>query len=118
MTIKTIPIKPGQTREQYLRAAMRYCRKQYNKLREATQFPHHCSHDASRAMEATERKYIDLGTSGVEGFTFNGSYTSGLQYLNTGETYEQTITFRSDAEQFRITSYGDFIENNPKLCGE
>jgi hypothetical protein len=117
MTIKTIPIKPGQTRIDYLRAAMRYCRKEYNKLRAEPYLPH-CSHDASKAMEATERKYIDLGTFGVEGFTFTDSYTAGLQYLNTGETYEQTITFRSDTEQFRITSYGDFIENNPKLCRE
>lgn len=106
-----------QQRLQYLKRAMRYCRKQYNQLR-AEPYSPHCSHDAAKAMQATESKFPDLGTFGVEGFCFTDSFNNGLSYLNTGDMYEITISFRSDTEQFRILCVGDFIENNPKLCGD
>ncbi len=39
-------------------------------------------------------------------------------YLNTGDTYCNTILYRTDKEKFYITSWGDFVENNQKLFKE
>jgi len=107
----------GQTRLDYLKKAMRYCRKQYNKLRELdVDFAYsHCNFAASKAMERTEERYSDIGTYGVEGMVYAGPFTYGLSYLNTGETYDLTILFDSRRERFFIGSWGDFVEANPSL---
>lgn len=110
-----IPQSSTITRQAYLTKALRYCRKEYNRLREDNQFCHHCSFDATEAMELTEKRFPDLGTFGVEGSCFKDSYTSGLSYLNSGDTYEVTILFRSDRERFWVGSWGDFVERHPKL---
>jgi hypothetical protein len=61
-------------------------------------------------MIETEKRFVDLGTFGVEGFTIGDSYMEGIQYLNTGETYEITIVFDSRNEQFSINSWGNIAE--------
>ncbi len=109
--MKKIEMLVGEDRLSYLRKALRYCRKEYNKIR--SEETCHCSHSAVKAMKRTEEKYVDLGTFGTEGFCW--THTAGFNYLNTGETYCLTICFRSDHERFTIDSYGDFVERNPKL---
>ena len=109
--MQTIQQQTSDTREQYLKKALRYCRKVYNERRATDRC--HCSHSAAYAMRRTEEKFTDLGTFGVEGSCFSGSFTAGISYLNMGETYEPTICFRSDTERFWVGSWGDFAEANP-----
>lgn len=35
-------------------------------------------------------------------------------YCNTGDTYDVTILFETEAEKFRITSWGDWVEKSPR----
>jgi len=100
--------KTTEDRYQYLQAARRYCKAQYNKLRSEPYRPH-CSHDAAKVMLATEERFTDLGTFGVEGWCDDDG-NDGVQYLNTGQAYDLTIVFKSETEQFRIASWGDIAE--------
>lgn len=54
---------------------------------------------------------------GVEGIQPEGAYvnkfyysTIGL-YVNMGDTYAPTIVYDTEAEEFHLTSWGDFLEN-------
>lgn len=101
--------KTTETREDYLRAAARYCRR---KLAEEVDNDIHChiSHNVSKAMESTERRFVDLGTFGVEGdCRLNGEGHIDIQYLNTGDFYDQTIVFYRD--RLRVASVGDILES-------
>jgi hypothetical protein len=56
---------------------------------------------------------VILETCGIEYIkhrkdTFRVSY--GLDYLNTGESYQQTLMYDHHLEKFRIDSIGDLIE--------
>lgn len=74
----------------------------------------HCSHVAAKALASAEkflRERGELGTFGVEGVSL--SMGRGIQYLNTGDTYEMTICFLSgngDDGKFFISSWGDCVE--------
>lgn len=39
------------------------------------------------------------------------------EYVNLGDTYTTTILYDYRAQRFYVTSYGDFVERNWKLCG-
>jgi len=110
-----VQLESGQTRLDYLRKAMRWCRRQYNRLRESDYTYCHCSFAADKAMERAEERFSDLGTFGVEGMVFAGQFSDGLSYLNTGDSYDLTILFDSRRERFFIGSWGDFVERNPIL---
>jgi hypothetical protein len=101
--------KLGENRQQYLNRARRYARNRFNALRE-TEFKHcHDSHCAARALEDTEKRFIDLGTFGVEGSTSDyGQDRFTIQYLNMGETYAPTICFYK--ERFIVACWGDIAE--------
>ena len=101
--------KTTETREDYLRAAARYCRR---KLAEEVENDIHChiSHNVANAMESTEERFVDLGTFGIEGdCRLNGEGHIDIQYLNTGDCYDKTIVFYRD--RLRVTSVGDILES-------
>ena len=103
------PQLDDETRSQYMKAALQFCRDQYEN--EKAENPYcHCSHNASRAMEATEKIFTDLGTFGLEGFC-DSVGKNGVSYLNTGDSYGLTIVFLSDSEKFEISSWGEIAEN-------
>lgn len=109
--MKTRKQRTDETRQQYLKAARKYCREQYNRLKEFD-YPYNChvSFYACDAMARTEKRFVDLGTFGTEGFC-NDVGTKGITYLNTGDSYEPTILFDSDKERFFVASWGDIVEN-------
>jgi hypothetical protein len=103
-----------QDRRAYLIKARRYARARYRHWRDDPDYRYaHCSFAAARALEDTERQFPDLGTFGVEGHSWTTYH--GVNYLNTGDTYDATILFRSDSERFWIGSWGDFVEHNERL---
>ena len=105
-----------ETREQYLLKALQYCNNRlvhHNKLDPYC----HVSHNVARAMKDTEECYIDLGTFGVEGdCESNGEGRIDIQYLNTGDSYENTIVYYCDQliianwDQLIIANWGDIVE--------
>ncbi len=114
---KSPRMETGETRLDYLRRALRYCRAEYNRLRVSREYQYsHCSHPARKALENTEKRFSDLGTFGVEGFCFDPDSVSsgGLSYLNTGDSYEITLCFNSDTRRFLVSSWGDIAERLPE----
>ena len=86
--------------------ARRYARRVFNELKHTREYRNaHDSHAAANALARTDKKY-HLGFFGVEGFELDGY---GVLYLNTGDTYALTICFFMG--KFRITSWGDIVEN-------
>ena len=53
-----------------------------------------------------------LGTCGIEGWCLQDSYTDGVSYCNTGDTYAYTVVYGPDG-LFYLTSLGDAIERWP-----
>jgi len=96
-----IRMEPGQTREEYLKRVAKYCRTKYAVMRTTQRY--HCSHTANDVLKLADALFIDLGTFGVEGFS-DECGRDGIQYLNTGDTYELTIAFRSRSERFYLTT--------------
>lgn len=106
--------------ENYLQRALRWCKGAYRR-RVAQDAPYcvHRSHYAASAMRATEQRFPDLGTFGTEGFSFPDDSES-VTYLNTGCSFQPTITFDSDNLQFAVCSVADLQEEyeHRKLCEE
>lgn len=95
-----------------LRKARAYARRKFTELREDYRYSGHSSHAASKAIELAGEKF-DIG-HGCEGVCWNCG-REGLSYLNMGDTYDTTILFDSRTEQFRLGSWGDFVERNEHL---
>lgn len=57
-----------------------------------------------------------LNTCGVE--TIRKGTRPLLDYCNTGESYNATIGYRYDSDNFCITSWGDFVENYQRRHGK
>jgi hypothetical protein len=101
----------GESDEDYLKKALAYCRKEYKRRRE-TEYCHN-SHTASDVMLEAQRLFPDLGTFGVEGFCDDvGNH--GVSYLNSGDTYAQTIIFRSNSGRFYLGDWGSIVEAAPE----
>ena len=99
--------KTTETREQYLTKARRYCAERLVHYNE--QEGCHESHNVARAMEDTEKRYVDLCTFGVEGdCALNGEGCIDIQYLNTGDTYDTTIVYYRG--RVMVASWGDIVE--------
>jgi len=91
-----------------LTRAINWCRREYARRRADEHC--HCSHTAAAVMADAEKQF-ELGTFGVEGFA--DTLDSGLQYLNTGDTYARTILFRAMSRNFgrwSLGSWGDVAE--------
>lgn len=57
-------------------------------------------------------------THGVEYIAHKDDTSSenlGIEYLNTGETYNLTIVRFCETGNYRVASWGDIVERNPKL---
>ena len=101
--------KTTETRLQYLTKARRYCADRLAHHNEMEPYCHE-SHNVARAMEDTQKRYIDLGTCGVEGdCAMNGEGCIDIQYLNAGDTYDLTIVYYRG--RFLVTSWGDIVES-------
>ena len=91
-----------------LEQTIKWCRREYARRRQDEHC--HCSHTAAKVMEEAEKRFA-LGTCGVEGFGIN--MDSGVQYLNTGDSYTRTILFRAssrNAGRWSLGAWGDIAE--------
>lgn len=108
--MKTIEQTVGQSREAYLRKAIRFARQKFNDLSTSPDYRHcHESFALRDALLQTEKKFPDLGTFGVE-YTPAGSNrrSPAITYLNAGDTYESTILYIRG--RFRVGTWGDVVE--------
>jgi len=61
-----------------------------------------------------------LGNHGVEAINhesfWNGKYwrDTGAIYINAGDTYDTTVLYDINKEEFRVTCWGDWYEQNVK----
>ena len=102
-----------ENRRQYLQKARRYAARKFRELRKDNVGSHHASFDVRDALLAAEKRFTDTGTFGVESVTeCNGHDTNGVElcYLNTGDTYELTVCYDWNRQQFIIASWGDIVE--------
>lgn len=106
----TIQQTSTSNRLDYLRRAARYARTTYNRIRHDGD--HRYSHDSFAvrdALLATEKRFTDLGTFGVESIGKGSNRRSpAVEYLNTGDSYDLTILHVNG--QFRVGSWGDIVE--------
>jgi hypothetical protein len=107
--------QPNESMDDFWEKALKFAKAEYKKFRQHD--TRHPSHTASMVLSSTERFFPELKTHGVEGFALDAGGRDGLTYLNTGDTYQRTILFRSKSERMWLGSWGDFVESNPKLCG-
>lgn len=112
ITLNTKPRlqKVGETREQYLARARRYCRTAMDKLSATGEYwYYHESFLIRDTLLAVEATFTDLGTFGVEYIPAgNNRRSPAIDYLNTGDPYELTLIYRSG--RFAVGSWGDIVE--------
>lgn len=113
--IITLNVKPrlqkvGETREQYLARARRYCRTAMGKLKATGEYRYcHESFLIRDTLLAVEATFTDLGTFGVEHTPAgNNRRSPAFDYLNTGDSYELTLIFING--RFRVGCWGDLVE--------
>ena len=53
---------------------------------------------------------------GVE--AIDGSYGAPLYYVNMGDTYDTTLMYDAEEDEYLIGSWGDIVENDPDRFGE
>lgn len=104
----------GQSDEDLLQKAVKWCRREYSKRRETEHC--HCSHTAVEVMQEAEKKF-DLGTFGVEGWG-DECGRDGVSYLNSGDPYDTTIVFHTWTERFYVRCYADSVETWERKFGE
>ena len=100
----------GESRLSYLKKARKYAAATLAELIIDPEYGHcHISFAIRDALLATETKFKDLGTFGVE-FIAKGhnKRSPSITYLNTGDTYEMTIL--RVRGQFRVGCWGDIVE--------
>ena len=98
----------------YLSDARKYASKLFSKRRDT--FDNHESFLVEEVLLATEAKFPNLKTHGVEGdCEANGEGHITIQYLNTGDSYKDTIVYYKG--KFRVTNWGSIVENmEPSSC--
>lgn len=106
----TIQQTSTSNRLDYLRRAARYARATYNRIKNDADHSHsHDSFAVRDALLATEKRFSDLGTFGVESISKRSSRRSpAFVYLNAGESYGMTILHVNG--QFRVGNWGDIVE--------
>ena len=91
-----------------LKRARRWCVREFAKRRKPYE---HASHVASEVLLEAE-KLFELGTFGVEGFTFPESNgRAGVSYLNAGDSYVLTLCVRTDLStaRFGVRSLASYV---------
>ena len=71
-----------------------------------------CYNRPSRLARIMECLNEVLGMGGVEAIGDAQTYGPPAEYLNAGDTYAATIIFDHMAGNFKLTSCGDWLENN------
>lgn len=108
--------KQREADEEYLQRAIAWCRKEYKRRRQTEHC--HCSHTAKDVLQECENVFPDLRMFGVEGFCDDtGQY--GVTYLNTGDTYERTILFKSgpNGGAWSLGDWGSLADAGSKYVG-
>lgn len=88
------------------------------RTRDAERFPRsnahfaRCHHEPRRLDRILACLDECLGTHGVEILGDVRTYGPPAEYLNTGDTYSPTILFDRIADNFKLTSWGDWFERN------
>lgn len=88
------------------------------RTRDAEKFPRSnayfskCFHEPRRLDRILACLDECLGTHGVEALGDVRTYGPPAEYLNTGDTYAATILFDHLAGNFKLTSWGDWLEKN------
>jgi len=91
----TIPNTPRIMDQQTLRRARRYARQHFNE-----NYTHgHASHAVAKALEAAARKF----NLPYEVCGWADGIHEGIQYLNTGDSYGQTLVAKTDYASVRFT---------------
>ncbi len=110
LAIGSVPMKDGETREQYLRKAANFARATMRRLLAMPEYQHsHKSFALRDALLAAEKQYVDCGTFGVEHIgRGKNSRSPAIEYLNAGDTYATTVLFVRG--QFRVGCWGDIVE--------
>ena len=105
---KTREQLPTEDDASYLRSARIYARYRFSV--HSSNDPHcHESHNVAMALRDTERRFVDLGTCGVEGdCEENGDGHITIQYLNSGDSYAPSIFFYEG--RFIVTTLGDLVQ--------
>lgn len=107
---KPIPQQCGETRLHYCRKAASYARRILAKLLEQWEYRNcHRSFAIRDALLATEAKFCDLGTFGVEHIERgNNQRSPAIRYLNTGDSYGLTVMVIR--RRFVVGCWGDVVE--------
>jgi hypothetical protein len=71
-----------------------------------------CYHEPHRLTRILECLNECLETFGVECIGEVRTYGPPAEYLNTGDTYAATLVFDHIAGNFKLTSWGDWLEKN------
>jgi len=110
LDVKPRQQKTGETREQYLKRALRFCRTARDKLFATGEYRYcHVSFMIRDTLLAVESAFPDLGTFGVEGFEAGrNSRSPEISYLNTGDPYDSTLLYVNG--RYRIGCWGDYVE--------
>lgn len=112
ITLNTKPRmqKVGETRQQYLARARRFCRVAMAKLFATGEYRYcHQSFMIRDTLLAVESTFIDLGTIGVEHIPAGNDHRSpAIDFLLTGDSYELTLMFVNG--RFRVGCWGDMFE--------
>lgn len=75
-----------------------------------------CYHEPNRREQKLEALNELLGTYGVEALRVEGAWVDSYHgdivasYLNTGDTYSNTLVVDSESGRWRLTSWGNFYE--------
>lgn len=105
----------GETMREHLKKARDLIALKYRGVRYGLGLGLRPSEVMELQMEYWMRYFPDIHHTGIEGVVFRDSLHDGIIYLNMGDTYADTLLFRSDTERLWVGSYGDFVEKHPKL---
>ena len=88
------------------------------KTRDEERFPRsnayfrRCYHEPGRLSRILECLNEVLEMHGVESLGECRTYGPPAEYLNAGDTYAATLLFDHIAGNFKLTTYGDWLERN------
>lgn len=88
-------------------------------VRKMQQSAHNPHRKVDLVMEALDEVLEGHGVEAIRG-EYVDSYHGDIQavYVNMGESYQCTVIYDCRDSCFRVTSWGDFVERNPKRFTE
>lgn len=102
--------KAGESREKYLRRALRFCSVVRERLLATGEYRHcHESFLIRDILLNVETAFSDIGTFGVEHINAGTNAKSpAIDYLNTGDSYDLTLLYIRG--RFRVGCWGYIVE--------